>query len=180
MRKKIFTAVTVIFIIAVNGGMLDVTHGDQGQSFSTVNGPVELRFPAGWFKNEKDNPYDLQCFSKLQRMNTGVFLFSKVDLAEEFTPEKLFQLQIEDLKSKRKNFAVLENKQIIRTDQKKLTSIVYSGEKGVSRYYYRFTLVEFLKNPELFLVVLQVSIPSYWKLHKPILEEITLSARTKH
>jgi hypothetical protein len=112
-------------------------------------------------------------------MNTGVFLFAKGDLAEDYTAEEIFELQIADLRSKRKNFKVLEEERTVQLEKKTLTTIVFSAEKGSSRYYYKFTLVEFTENPEMILVVLQVSIPSYWEKNKPILEEITKSARIR-
>ncbi len=148
------------------------------QHFAVANGPVEFTFPAGWYKNPKEHPFDLQCFSKHERMNTGVFLFAKEDLAQDVAPRELLELQIQDLASKRKNFEVVEEEQVIQLEGKRLTTVVFAGEKGSSRDYYRFTLVEFTGTPALIPVVLQVSIPSYWHDNKPILEAITASART--
>ena len=110
---------------------------------------------------------------------TGVFLFAKEDLAEDLHPRDHLELQINDIKSKRKNFKIKEEKQVVQQSGKVVISIVYSGEKGSSRYYYRFTLVEFVENPRMIPVVLQVAIPSYWDKHKPILEQITQSARIR-
>jgi hypothetical protein len=169
--------VVVVTILTTVGCKFELQQGVGSQYFATANGLVELQFPAGWHKSGEDNPYDLQCFSKYQRMTTGVFLYTREDLAEDFTSQDLFIEQIDDLRSKRKNFIILEEKETIELQKKTLTTIVYSGEKGASRYYYRFTMVEFPDNPEILLVVLQVAIPSYWNKHKPILEEITKSAR---
>jgi len=147
--------------------------------FATENGVIALSFPEGWYKNQKKNPYDLQCFSRHQKMTTGVFLFRKEDLAKEIKPHDILQMQIKDLESKRKNFKIMETERINQIEGKKLTYIVYSAEKGLSRYIYRFTLVEFGKNPELYSVVLQVALPSNWGKHKPILEKITESVHLK-
>jgi hypothetical protein len=152
--------------------------GSSGtQYYAAANGPVEFAFPAGWYKNPKEHPFDLQLFSRQDRMNTGVFLFAKEDLAEDLSPRELFDRQIQDLGSKRKNFKVVEAERVVALAGKRLTSVVYSGEKGSSRDYYRFTLVEFAEAPGLIPVVLQVSTPSYWKENKPVLEAIAASAR---
>ncbi len=176
MIRQVLVLVTVLLLA---GCGQEASKSTTEQYFVTSNGPVEFLFPEGWHKNQEENPYDLQCFSKHERMNTGVFLFVQEDLAENLKPRDLLQLQIDDLKSKRKNFKIKEEEQIVQVVGKKLTSIVFSGEKGSSRYYYRFALVEFDENPEILAVVLQVAIPSYWTKHKPILEEITKSARVR-
>jgi hypothetical protein len=153
------------------------TDESGSQYFAVANGPVEFAFPAGWYKNQKEHPFDLQCFSRDERMNTGVFLLKKEDLAQDAVPRELFELQIQDLQSKRKNFTVVEEEQVVQLEGKRLTTVVYAGEKDSSRDYYRFTLVEFTENPKLIPIVLQVSIPSYWQENKPVLESITASVR---
>lgn len=173
-------SLVAVVMLLMAGCTHESTESVGSQFFATANGPVEFQFPAGWYENKKkDNPYDLQCFSSNERMTTGVFLFAILDLAGDLTSKELLELQIDDLRSKRKDFKILEEEQTVQLEKKTLTTIVYSGEKGPSRYYYRFTLVEFTQNPEILLVVLQVAIPSYWAKHKPILEEITKSARIR-
>jgi hypothetical protein len=172
-------ALVAVMVVLLAGCTLEASENATGQYFATSNGPVEFLFPAGWHKSKSENPYDLQCFSRFERMTTGVFLFAKEDLAEDLKPRELLQLQIDDLKSKRKNFKIKDGEHVVQARGTKQTTVVYSGEKGSSRYYYRFTLVEFDKNPEMIAVVLQVAIPSSWTKHKPILEKITKSARVR-
>ncbi len=147
------------------------------QHVAVANGSVELSFPAGWYKNPRKHPFDLQLFSKNDRMNTGVFLFAKEDLAEDLAPRELLARQIQDLRSKRRNFHPVELEQVASLKGKTLTSVVYSGDKDASRDYYRFTLIEFAENPALVAVAIQVSLPEYWRANKPVLEAITASAR---
>ena len=155
----------------------DSTEEWSGEYLSAANGPVEFKFPTGWFKNEESNPYDLQVLSEHQRMNTGVFLYGAEDLTEEHDPIDLLEQQIDDLDSKRKNFKEVEEEKVVRLEGKTLTTVVYSGEEGSSRHFYKFTLVEFTANPELMVVLLQVSIPSYWATNKSVLEAIAASGR---
>ena len=171
--------IVVVAILTMTGCWPRSSGDDKSQYFATADGTVELGFPAGWHKARGDNPYDLQCFSADEGMTTGVFQFAKTDLAEGAMSHKLLEQQVNDLRSKRENFKILEDEQVVRLEDKTLTTVVYSGEKDSSRYYYRFTLVEFTEKPEILLVVLQVSIPSSWVKDKPIHEEITKSARIR-
>lgn len=146
-------------------------------SFATKYAPIEFSFPAGWYANSADNPYDLQCFSQSKRMNTGVFAYKTLDIAAGSTPIDIFWQQINDLKSKRKNFEELEALQKREHADKTITSITYIGDKDSSRNCYRFALIEFAADDSRFAVVLQVGIPGEWEKSKPALEEITQSAK---
>jgi len=112
-------------------------------------------------------------------MTTGVFVYTQEDLATDFTPQDLLQSHIDDLRSKRDHFAISEEQTVTEHDGQTLTTVVYSGDKSASKYFYRLTLIEFSENPDLPVVVLQVAIPSNWSEHKPILEGITKSARVR-
>ena len=145
--------------------------------FAVPNSPVELRFPSGWHKNPEKHPYDLQCFSKDDSLNTGVFLYTKADVDELGGAGSILQAQIADLQSKRENFTVLEEMEKIKLPDKTLNTVVYSGEKDSLKNHYRFSLIEFAGNPDYVLVVTQVARPSHWTRDKLILDEITRSAR---
>lgn len=139
--------------------------------------PIEFTFPAGWYANPKVNPYDLQCMSPSEEANTGVFAFRMVDLEENATPQSIFQEQIEDLRSKRRNFVELEKVQKQEYADKSVTTVTYRGEKDSSENYYRFALLEFKGDTSRFAIALQVAVPSAWSTNKPVLEQIVQSAR---
>jgi hypothetical protein len=175
MRKmNLITGAAIIVLVACCAEKKEEVR--ERQRFISTDGLIELECPPGWFKNEDDNPFDLQCFSKDERMTTGVFSFHRMDLAADLTAREVLELQIENVKSKRRNFTVVEEQTVTHYDSKRLTSIVYSGVRLLSNDYYRFTLVEFLNNPETFAVVIQTAIPSDWGRNKGILEDITRSA----
>ena len=186
--KNFFLAVTIIGLTVVgctiqeqqNSNKTSIVPGkkvSENQSVIFADGLLELRFPSGWYENESEHPYDLQYFSQNQSMTTGVFLYKVEDLAADSTPQRMLIWHIDDLKAKRQNFTIIEPEQTESIEKKRITTAVYSGEKDLSRYYYKFTLVEFTESPDQFLVVLQVAIPSQWSKSKPILEEITRSAK---
>ncbi|MEO1353700.1 MAG: hypothetical protein AAFW84_33940 [Cyanobacteria bacterium J06635_15] len=147
------------------------------QTATFADGSVEMQFPVGWHENDSEHPYDLQYFSEFENMNTGLFLYKSEDLAAESTPQAIFEWHVEDLGAKRENFTVQETEQTENIGDNTITTVVYSGDKDASRFYYKFTLVEFAEDPDRFLVALQVAIPSEWSASKPILEEIMRSAR---
>ncbi len=174
--NRILVAVAMLALMACTQ---DSSEESAPQYFATANGPVEFEFPSGWYKNEERHPFDLQCFSEYERMNTGVFLFAAEDLAEDLSPREVLQRQIDDMSSKRENFRILEEEQVIQREGQTLTTVVFSGEKDSSRSFYKFTLIEFTESPELIPVLLQVSTPSYWNEHKPVLEGIAASGRVR-
>jgi hypothetical protein len=146
---------------------------------ATSTGLVELEFPRGWSRNPEKNPFELQAFSRDQQMMTAVFEFQKKELAASTRPAEILRLQIDDMRGKRKNFTPMEKERTERSTGRSLTSAVFSGEKGEAKHVYRFTLVEFPADPEVFLVVLQSCVPSEWKRSKPVFEAITRSARLR-
>lgn len=168
--------IVALLVFSTAGCGREATSGSDQQRFAVANGLVEFTFPAGWYENEEQHPFDLQCFSKDQRMNTGVFLYAKEDQAQDISPRDLLEQHIQDLRSKRKNFKMLEEERVVQLPGKTLTTVVYSGEKDSSKSYYRFTLIEFAENSAPIPIVLQVSVPSTWNENRPDLEAITASA----
>lgn len=146
-------------------------------SFVTDYAPIAFSFPAGWYENPDDHPYDLQCFSADETMNTGVFAYKRIDIAADAAPIDIFWEQVNDIKSKRRNVEEWEAIQTRKYDDKTVTSVTYVGDKGASRFCYRFSLIEFQPDDSRFAVALQVAIPGDWKRSKPVLQRITRSAR---
>ncbi|MBN2340417.1 MAG: hypothetical protein JXX29_00555 [Deltaproteobacteria bacterium] len=145
--------------------------------YKTKDMAATLQFPKGWYENTDEHPYELQCHSELRNMTTGVFVYQMVDLSNDYTPRKLLDYQINDLMSKRKNTGVVEKETTFKDEGKTITQVVYSGDKGVSKHYYVFSLIEFGK-PELpVLVTIQVAVPSQWKKSKDVLVDIIRSAK---
>jgi len=171
----------VVVVLASTGcGLVDGVFGEKGgcsQYFSTADGSIELCFPSGWHESGKDHPYDLSCFSRSKDMMTGVFVYTREDLARGYTPQALLQEQIADIRSKRERFTIMGKQTTTAHDGKRLTTAVYSAEKGGEAYYYRFTLIEFVDNPDVVAVALQNTFPSDWAENEPILDGITRSAR---
>jgi hypothetical protein len=180
MRNRLSTVGVIVSSLATALACgASMTQGEDARvAFVTKPPPIEFSFPKGWFANPKDNPFDLQCFSPAEDMNTGVFAYSAANIASDRTALDIFQRHIDDIKSKRRNFTELEGLQKQDKGDKILTSITYVGDKELSRHHYCFTLVEFKNHKDIFAVVLQIATPSAWKEGKPVFREILRSART--
>jgi hypothetical protein len=168
---------TTVVVVTLAGCKLAQSAPPEGKRFATSDGLVEVVVPDGWRKSVESAPYDLKCVSRDERMSTNVFEFKRQDLSAKSTPRTVFQAQVADLRSKRENFTVVEPEKTTQQGSKRITSVVYVGEKAESRFYYRFTLLESATEASVFAVILQVSIPSDWAANKPILERITLSSQ---
>lgn len=173
--NRLFCLFCVVLALSA-GGCLSLP-GDKGSYARTKNGPAEFYFPTGWRPNQAENPYDLQYASSDESLNTGVFLFKKEEFAQPVDTRKVFELQIDDLRSKRQNFQIVEEAHTTQLKDKTLTTVIYTGERDRKKYYYRFTLIHFNESPQHFAVVTQVAIPSKWQADRTVLEEITRSAR---
>lgn len=147
------------------------------QTVSTKSGRIEMDVPAGWFAKDQNVQFDLQVMSGSEQMNTGVFEYPATDMAKDADPHELLDFHVEDMRSKRENFEVYADEQVVELPDKKLTTVVYTGERGSGRYLYSFTLVEFESEASVYPVILQVSFPSEWSEDKPVLEEIVQSIR---
>lgn len=174
-----FLRYVIVFAVIAAVGCTPRSAVNEGRYFSTANGVVELKFPAGWQENKEKHPYDLQCESRDQRMNTGVFVYPRSDFAKDLDRPKVLEQQIDDLRSKRQNFQLLEQLLTEEVGDKVITSVVYSGERDSFKYNYRFSLIEFKGRNDYILVLIQVGQPSEWSNQNPILEEIARSARVK-
>lgn len=138
--------------------------------------PIQFTFPSDWSPNTKKHPFDLQCFSRNQDLNTGVFTFRDSDLPEDTTTLDVLRMQIDDIKSKRQNFKELEGVKTREINGKRISTTAFSADASGTMNYYRFTLIEFTDDPTRFAILLQISIPESWEKSGPIFAAIAESA----
>ncbi len=176
VRVMWYAVLAVAFLTACTGSPPKAT---GPVSLATSSGRVEFDFPAGWFPNPSNHPFDLQVLSEREQANTGVFEWTSVNVDGNYRPRELLEIQISDMRSQRENFEVFEEESVIRAEGKTLTSIVYSGENQSGPFLYAYTLITFEADPALAVVALQVVLPEKWQQFKPVLKSITASARTR-
>ncbi len=175
MREIKTKLLILLAFLALSG--CESQKSERQVDFATTYGSLEFSFPGGWYMNTEDHPYDLQAFSPRKEMNSGFFVYLAEDLSEDATPDDIFEAQIQDLISKRRNTKVAEGLREYQGENTQLKTVVYSGDLDLSKYLYVFTLIEFKDVKDRFAVAIQVSFPSSWDDQKLILESIVKSGR---
>lgn len=172
--------ITVFLAIAVIAGIVFFPTGEKeiysqtAQSESFTSNDLIFSFPNDWKLYEEENPFDLQCVSRFGDYSTGVYVYEKADLAENASPEDIFAAQIDNMQSLSKNFKFIEETKDTEIGDKRIKTVVYSGELDSVKYYYVFSLVEF-KEFEKFAVIIQNCLPSSFEKNKSTLDEIVSS-----
>jgi hypothetical protein len=136
---------------------------------------ISFTFPKDWSQVTKDTPYDLQCTNG--DSYASIFTYYKIDLSEGQTPLDIYNLQKDDLFSKRENVKEVSGEEVIETDNKLIHSVLYSAENdGIKNYYY-CNLIEFSEDAEVFAWVVFTAIPSYAVANMNTWKTITASAQ---
>lgn len=177
---KKYVTLTLFLLLTFMGCQLSPNTKKNAPAFiSSKTMDIEFQFPEGWYVNPKKNPYDLQCFSAQKDLNTGIFFNKRINLAKDITAESLLELQVDDLRGKRSNFELVEALTETKFADKRILSVVYAGDKGASRFYYKLSCIEFSAAPNDLAIVIQISFPSDWSMNKGIFRKICESARYK-
>jgi hypothetical protein len=148
----------------------------ESQAFRTMGVPIEFSFPPDWHRIENGHPYDLQCVAANNRMVTNVFVYDRRELATTSTASSVLSRQIDDLKSRRSNFTMLNDLENYRHEERNFTTVTYTGDTNAESDCYRITLVEFDALQNYFAIVLQTGLPEEWLETEPILDQIARSA----
>jgi hypothetical protein len=184
MAKKLLLWLSLALILPLGACSFLDADSDQGSTPAPpvveeemtpvllTQGQMSVSFPKDWKLNQETNPYDVQYLSPKGDTNMGIFLYAKEDLAEEDGIQKLLDFHVEDLKSKRQNFKLVEPQTTIETADKTITQVVYSGEKNGGAFYYQFSAIEFKDSNNTIPITLAVSLPSAWDNSKATLAKI--------
>ena len=149
------------------------------QLFRTMGTPIEFSFPPDWHRVESGHPYDLQCVAANERMVTNVFVYDRAELATTSTPANVLSRQVEDLKSRRSNFAILNDPENFRDEDRSFTTVTYTGDTEGGSNCFRFTLIEFDALQSHFAIVLQTALPEDWSESETVLDRIARSAASR-
>ncbi len=147
------------------------------RQISFAEGKFSIEFPAGWRQNTAKNPYDIQYEAANGEMNTGIFYYYQEDLSAAFTAEGLLKKHVQDINGKRKNVASVEPLKLTKINGNAAASRVIAAERGSSRYYYRFEVLDFTPAKKGAVVLLQVSMPSSWRQNGPILKKLSRTVK---
>lgn len=132
----------------------EFTIEDYGVSFTATT---------EWEESE-DTPFDLQISDNNSYFS--VMAYNQIDLAEDQTPESIYEWHNEDIFSRRENVKIIEDYTTYTNNGKTITSTLYSAEFDEGKNYYYSFLVTFDDNEDVFAWVLVTGVPSYISNHK--------------
>ena len=107
----------------------------------------------------------------------GIMAYKYIDLPNGLTPLDVYDMQNEDIFSRRESVAVIEEAETQSLPNGVLTQAVYSAEKDGVKNYYAAYLVD-LPEEETFAWVLVSAIPSYLVANREYLHNIVCSLST--
>ncbi|NNJ31066.1 DUF2628 domain-containing protein [Lacrimispora defluvii] len=146
----------------------------QSKTFTTDN--FSFTFPSEW-KQDTDATYlDLNCYSDNEQLLTGVLDYDKADFADNISPEDALTLYINKLQTHCDNFQFIENLKDETVENRRIKTVLYSGDTDGYKYYYAVSLAEF-KDFEKFAIIVESALPSQYKKHKSTFIDIVDSCQ---
>lgn len=118
------------------------------------------------FKTNTGGNFDLQITNG--KAYISIMAYKYIDLPEDTTPQDVYDVQNEDLFSKRTNVTAIEESE---------TQALHSAEKDGVKNYYATYLID-LPDAETFAWVLVTATPSYFENNKEYLNNIVYSLTT--
>jgi len=124
------------------------------------------------FKEKTGGSFDLQITNN--NAYISVMAFKYIDLPKDLTPQDVFDMQNEDLISKRSAVTVIEEAKTQTLSQRIITQALYSAEKDGVKNYYGTYLID-LPDEKTFAWVLITAVPSYFECNRESLHNIVCS-----
>lgn len=124
------------------------------------------------FEDDTGGSYDLQLTNG--KCYVSIMAYSYLDLPEGVTPQDVYEMQNEDLFSKRTAVQTIEDAQTQSLPDKTVTHALYSAEREGVKNYYASYLVD-IPDSETCAWVLVTAMPSYLKDNREYLHSIVCS-----
>ena len=124
------------------------------------------------FQEKTGGSFDLQITNNDAYIS--VMAYPYIDLPQDLTPLDVFDMQNEDLFSKRTAVAVIEEAKTQILSQYTITQALYSAENDGNKNYYASYLIDF-PDEEVFAWVLVTAMPSYMERNRESLHNIVCS-----
>lgn len=124
------------------------------------------------FQEKTGGSYDLQITNG--RAYISIMAYKYIDLPEGLIPLDIYDMQNEDLLSKRNAVAIIEEAKTLSLSQSTITHALFSAEKDGVKNYYASYLVD-LPDDETFAWVLVSAMPSYLNDNREYLHDIVCS-----
>lgn len=124
------------------------------------------------FQEKTSGSYDLQITNGSAYIS--IMAYKYIDLPEGLIPLDIYDMQNEDLFSKRNAVTIIEEAKTLSLSQSTITHALYSAERDGVKNYYASYLVD-LPDGETFAWVLVSAMPSYLNDNREYLHDIVCS-----
>ena len=124
------------------------------------------------FQENTGGSFDLQITN--DHAYISIMAYKYIDLPEDLTPQDVYDMQNEDLFSRRTAVTVLEEAKTQSQAKQVVTQALYSAEKDGVKNYYATYLID-LADEETFAWVLVTAMPSYLDDNQEYLHNIVCS-----
>ena len=145
------------------------------QALSFADGAVTVEVPAAWGPNPGQHPFDEQYIASDKRLGTGIRALKVADLDAGQVPKDAYLRDIEILTAQG-GYLESEAETVETLDDKTITTSTYVGDMNGLDVYYKFVLIEFAENPDVFLTMIQGGAPEDWETANEILMTVNRSA----
>ncbi len=138
----------------------DISVTDSGKTRTVkIDGyDISIDIPDDWRVDMTETDLDLFCGN--DDFSMGVFCYSAIDLAEGDTSEKLWKRQCESDLERFKNVKSLEHTPNFKSRDKTLNTALHSFESEGIKLYAYYIFAESKENPDTFLWMSFIGIPS--------------------
>ena len=146
----------------------------QSKTFTTDN--FSFTFPNDWKQDTGTTSLDLKCYTYDEELITGVLDYDKADLADNISPDDALSLYIDKWQTQCDNFQFIENLKDETVEDRRIKTVLYSGDIDSYKYYYAISLAEF-EDSEKFAIIVESASPSLYKKHKSTFIDIVDSCQ---
>jgi len=178
MKKTILVFLAACMLFFVTGCSALNNTGSVFQPTETVFSIDDYRLQITAdrsFREETGGAFDLQITN--DKAFVSIMAYKYMDLPEGMTPQDVYEIQNEELFSKRTAVKVVEETKTQTISQKEITCAMYSAEREGIKNYYRTYLVD-IPLEETLAWVLVTATPSYLDNNQEYLNNIVCSLTT--
>ena len=148
---------------------------EKKQVFQVIPYDMRFTFSDDWEETTDHSQFDLQ-MKRGNRYYCSIFGFKDIDLANDMTPEDIYELQKEDLLGKRDFTELVREEPVWEDESRKIYRELYSGELDGIKYYYYCCLVDFKEPAQGLAWVVFSGVPSWVENDVEELDQILMSA----
>ena len=170
--KQAILLILMSCILFLNIGCTPIKQSEK--TFSVENYNLQITADSTFSKRNTGN-FDLQITN--DKSYISIFAFEYIDLSNGQTPLDVFDIQNEEIFTRRVNINLIEETKSQSFSNCTITQALYSAEKDGVKNYYAPYLIDFPED-EVFAWVLITATPSYLSKNREYLNNIVCTLTT--